>query len=158
MGKGENIVRRFALPALVQAVLALAVLAVPATAATTHIYVGQIGGNGSAPGNFSNNQGIAIDPSSGDLFVADQGNSRVQEVTTSGDPVAQWNELSSGVAGIAVDAANDRVYVTEQGSNAVAVGLKSPGHVPPVVAEPVPTRTLSVRYWSSWFVELAFAP
>jgi DNA-binding beta-propeller fold protein YncE len=121
---GETIVRRstrFALAGLVQAALALAVLAAPAAAATTHSYVGQLGGGGSAPGSFSNIQGVALDPVSGDLFVADQGNNRVQRITPAGDPVAQWNELSSGIAGVAVDAANDRVYVTEQWSNTVAV-------------------------------------
>jgi DNA-binding beta-propeller fold protein YncE len=106
--------------------LVAALLAAPAPAAITHGYVGQLGGSGSAPGNFAGNRGIAVDSSNGDLFVADQFNVRIQELTSSGDPVAEWIGLS-GPYGVAVDPANDRTYVTELWTNVVQVFETSTG-------------------------------
>lgn len=99
--------------------LAVALTAAPAQATPFHAYVGQFGG-------FSGNQGVAVDTSSGNLFVADLYNGQIKELTSSGDPVAHWDGLT-GPAGVAVDPANDRTYVTEQWANAVQVFETSTG-------------------------------
>jgi DNA-binding beta-propeller fold protein YncE len=110
--------RRLNLVAVIAALVG-ALLAVPAQASPYHAYVGQFGG-------FSGNQGVAVDISSGNLFVADLYNGQVKELTSSGDPVTQFGGLT-GPVGVAVDPANDRTYVTEQWANAVQVFETSTG-------------------------------
>ena len=82
-------------------------------------YLGEV--NGSQPDcsrPFSNPSGVAVDPSSGELYVADAGNNRVVKIApaTGVCDEAFDNEIAgtagfAGVGGIALDAAGD-VYVT----------------------------------------------
>jgi|GEM_PF-5220903 len=104
------------------------ICALPAMASTSHKYVGSFGapGGGGAAGDFNNPQGIATDLSNGDLFVADQWNSRVQAIDPTGDVVTSWDGAATpfgfwGPGATAVDATNDRVYVTDIYNNAVYV-------------------------------------
>ncbi len=48
------------------------------------------GGRGSGPGEFVGPKGVAIDPSSGRLYVADTGNARVQRLAPDGSVEASW--------------------------------------------------------------------
>jgi signal transduction histidine kinase/sugar lactone lactonase YvrE len=49
-----------------------------------------LGTRGSASGEFSGPKGVAVDPTSGRLFVADTGNGRVQRFTADGTFEVQW--------------------------------------------------------------------
>lgn len=65
--------------------------------------------------------GIDVD-SSGNLYVTDDGNSRIQKFTNNGDFVTMWGSKGSGNGqldrphDIAVDSSGNNVYVAEQGN------------------------------------------
>jgi tripartite motif-containing protein 71 len=71
------------------------------------------GGSGVGPGQFSQPTGVAVD-SKGNVFVIDSGHSRIQELSSKGRYVAQWNAPQAGfrfVSKIAVDN-HGNMYVT----------------------------------------------
>jgi len=70
-----------ALPiALLAALLAIAALAAaPASAAETHVFTGSFGSEGSGAGQLNEPTGLAVDQSTGDVYVADTGNNRVDK-------------------------------------------------------------------------------
>jgi DNA-binding beta-propeller fold protein YncE len=72
-------------------------------------YLGSWGAYGTAPGSFKNPGGIATD-STGDVYVADTGNKRVQVFDATGTHLADWT-LVTGPNDVAVDNA-DNVWVT----------------------------------------------
>lgn len=86
--------------------------------------VATFGSQGAGEGQFNQPYGIAIDPASGDLYVAERGNHRVQRITRTGAFVMSWG--SQGTAqgqfnepiGVAVDA-EGVVYVTEHTNHRV---------------------------------------
>jgi len=49
-----------------------------------------LGSRGSGPGEFVGPKGVAIDPGTGRLYVADTGNARVQRLAPDGTPEAAW--------------------------------------------------------------------
>ena len=81
------------------------------------------GSQGSGPGQFYNPWGVAVD-SSGNVYVADYGNDRVEKFTSSGTFVTQWGSVGSGPGqfvvpvGVAVDSSGN-VYVADTGNNRV---------------------------------------
>lgn len=83
-----------------------------------------LGAPGAGNGQFSQPYGIARDPASGDLYIAERGNHRVQRITSSGSFVMAWGSQGAGQGqfnepiGVAVDAAGD-VYVTEHTNHRV---------------------------------------
>ncbi len=87
---------------------------------------GRNGGDGSAgtgDGEFNSPQGIAID-ATGNLYVTDTGNNRVQKFTSAGEFVARWGAYGSDddqfntPIGIAVDG-EGAVYVADSQNNRV---------------------------------------
>lgn len=113
------------LSSLLAALCILALAATPALATTGHRYVGQFAGPGSAAGSLSAPAGVAIQQSTGDLYVADQSNNRVQKFTAGGELILAFNASAtpagsfSGPTGVAVDPTSGDVYVTDQFNNAV---------------------------------------
>jgi sugar lactone lactonase YvrE len=85
------------------------------------IFLNQVGDgapvSGNGPGRFNQPHGVAVDLS-GNLYVADAGNCRIQKFSPSGAYLAQWGspELRNGgfihPDSVAVDA-SDHVYVTD---------------------------------------------
>ncbi len=75
------------------------------------------GGDGSGPGQFSRPRGITLDQS-GNVYVADTGNARVQKFDSSGTYISSFGIKGSGQGqliapnGVAVDASGN-VYVTD---------------------------------------------
>jgi NHL repeat len=61
-----------------------------ATAGASHGFTTQFGSTGSGDGQLSNPQGIAVDQTSGDLYVADTGNSRIEKFDAEGDFISAW--------------------------------------------------------------------
>ncbi|HEY5045533.1 MAG TPA: hypothetical protein VII53_06725 [Solirubrobacteraceae bacterium] len=88
-------------------------------------YLGQVNGSEpSCPGTFSNPSGVAVDPSSGELYVADAGNNRIVKINPATGVCDGAFDGSiaahgfGGVSGIALDAAGD-VYVVDSGAGLV---------------------------------------
>ena len=81
------------------------------------------GGYGSAGGQFSSPTGIAVD-SSGNVYVADQSNNRVQKFDSNGNLLLVWGSYGSAGGqfinpmGIAVDSSGN-VYVADFGNHRV---------------------------------------
>ena len=77
----------------------------------------QWGKDGTAPGQFKNPIGIAVDQQ-GNMYVSEEGGDRVQKLSSLGQPLAQWGTLGSGPGqfnvpyDLALDASGN-VYVSE---------------------------------------------
>ena len=83
-------------------------------------HVEDFGGPGSGNGSLRNPQGVAVDPATGDIYVADFGNGRVQIFDPS---LRNTGNITGGLrtpAGVAVDGATGTVYVTDLSGNRVA--------------------------------------
>ncbi len=103
--------------------LAFAASASPAMAAKG--VLSTFGSAGAGPGQFSNAanglRGVAVDQGSGDVYVVDGGNHRVQRFTASGAFVSQLGSGSSGTMGglfnspwgVAVNPLDGSVYVSD---------------------------------------------
>jgi DNA-binding beta-propeller fold protein YncE len=87
--------------------------------------IGEPGAGGSGNGELSSPSGVAIDRSTGDVYVADSANNRVQVFTAAGTYMSQFNGAAtpfgtfSGPTAIAVDQASHDVYVADTANNVV---------------------------------------
>ena len=102
-----------------------------ATAGTGFGVIGHFGGvAGSGNGQFSSPAGVAVDQASGDVYVADPGNHRVQKFDATGNFLLAFGSAGSSpgqfanATAIAVDnsvggPASGDVYVADQGNNVV---------------------------------------
>ncbi len=127
-GQGSGAPRggALALPAMLAVLFGvLALGAVPAFASGAPVYSSSFGSEGSEPGKFSDPSGVAVSDATGNVYVVDRGDSRVEEFNAEGAFVAEFNgkgtagELSEPEA-IAVDnsgsegdPSKEDVYVTD---------------------------------------------
>ena len=119
-------------PLLVLIVLSVGVT--PANAAGVHILSGTFGSEGSGSGQFKEPVGVAVDDASGDVYVVDRGNKRVEWFNSSGTKVE--GELDGSVgpptgafvspefiavdnSGSGLDPANGDVYVADTSDNVI---------------------------------------
>lgn len=115
--------------AVVGAVIVAAVTPTAAAAATAPsvAYVSQFGDGGDAAGQFDGPEQLAVDASSGDTYVVDFLNDRVEEFDSAGDYVTAFGSPGSGSGqldgpeGIAVGPSNGDVYVADYGNDRVDV-------------------------------------
>ena len=96
----------------------------------TQAFVASYGSLGSGTGQFSVPTGIAVDPTTGNVFVADSGNNRVVELAVSaghvtGSPIATFTDSFSQPYGVASD--NGLLAVADRGNNRVVVLNESDG-------------------------------
>ena len=94
-------IRRLGLAGLVSAYSLGAVLLLcgsSALAARGHVFGGSFGKVGSGEGEFSEPSGIAVSEASGDVYVVDKGNNRVERFTSAGAYVSQFNGSGSDLA------------------------------------------------------------
>src|ERR687894_2194345 len=76
--------------------------------------------------NLSSSEGIAVDSSSGNVYVADTVNNRIQIFSNNGTFIAEWGRYGTGNGslssprGIALDQAGN-VYVADTGNNRIQV-------------------------------------
>ena len=89
-----------------------------AIAADAPSFAFQFGGLGTGDGQFNHTEGVAINPASGDVYVADQMNNRVERFDASGAYLSQFGGLGPGNGqlhsqGIAVSPGNGHVFVAE---------------------------------------------
>jgi DNA-binding beta-propeller fold protein YncE len=66
-------------------------VATPALALRGHTFGKSFGSSGAGEGQFSGPQGIAINEETGDVYVVDRGNSRVERFTAEGSFLSQFN-------------------------------------------------------------------
>lgn len=82
------------------------------------------GVTGNGPVEFNSPFGIAVDPVSHDLYIAERMNRRIQRITSSGAFVMAWGQPGTGPGefiepiGVAADAAGN-VYVVDHGNNRI---------------------------------------
>jgi hypothetical protein len=69
---------------------ACAVLVLPVAAQAEITYKESVGSAGSAAGQLSSPAGLAVNATTGDLYVADRGNNRVEQFTSAGAFVRAW--------------------------------------------------------------------
>lgn len=86
------------------------------TTATSHYFVTSWGSSGTGNGNFDGPWGVAVD-SSGNVYVTDTLNNRVQKFDSSGNFLTSWDTYGGGFSlssphGIAVDS-SDNVFVAD---------------------------------------------
>ncbi len=88
-------------------------------------HIGAAGPGGSGNGEFSGPDGVAVDQATGEVYVVDTGNNRVEEFEASGTYLAQFDGAAtpagtfSGPTAVAVDQATGDVYVVDTGHSVV---------------------------------------
>ncbi len=86
-------------------------------------FLGKFGSRGSGDGQFSDPEAVAVDQS-GNVFVADTGNHRIEKFTNTGTFLLQWGSMGSANGqfdspeGVAVDGAGN-VFVTDLNNNRI---------------------------------------
>jgi hypothetical protein len=87
-------------PGLLAALIAFAFAfaATPALAAQTHVPAGSLGTSGSGAGQVSSPQGVAVD-ASGNVYVADQGNNRIDKFDAAGNFVLAFGKAVDQTSG-----------------------------------------------------------
>lgn len=92
--------------------------------ATTGARLGVFGQTGTGPVEFNDPYGLAIEPNTRDVYVAERGNHRIHRITSSGQFVMGWGEGGTNPGqflspiGIAADA-NGHVYVADLGNDRI---------------------------------------
>ncbi len=86
-------------------------------------YITQWGSVGAGTGQFAYPFGIAVD-SSGNIYVADNNNNRIQKFSSSGAYITQWGSLGAGTGqfnypfGIAIDTSGN-IYVADRNNHRI---------------------------------------
>lgn len=100
-------------------VFALAAIAAPAAQASKSISF-SFGSPGKGDGQFETPKGIAVNDSTGQIYVVDEGNNRIERFSEDGVYEAQWGSLGTGAGqfdhpqGVAIDQDSGDVYVTDR--------------------------------------------
>ncbi|HEY2345740.1 MAG TPA: hypothetical protein VGH80_07645 [Xanthomonadaceae bacterium] len=96
-------------------------------AAERYSYQSGFGSKGNHPGQFQDPTGIAIDPVSHNLLVADSANNRVERFSSDGNYLGQFGESGGGngqflgPGGMAIDPTTHNVVVTDVGHSRVQI-------------------------------------
>src|SRR5437763_615827 len=93
-GSGERRMRRRT-AAVVTTAVAASVVAWAPIASASYTFVASWGGLGTGPGQFNQPRGLAVS-SSGDVYVADSLNNRVQRFAADGTFLGQWGGAGAG--------------------------------------------------------------
>src|SRR6478752_4195364 len=88
-------------------------------------FITKWGSLGTGNGQFQNVGHIVADSKTGNIFVVDQGNKRIQKFDSNGKFITKWGSLGTGngqfngTGGIATDANTGSVYVVDTDNNRV---------------------------------------
>lgn len=78
------------------------------------------GSSGSGPGQFNQPRDVAVHPVSGNIYVTDSENRRIQEFTSSGIFVKAWSHNFSNILyGICTDPTGEFIYLTDTGTRII---------------------------------------
>jgi DNA-binding beta-propeller fold protein YncE len=77
---------------------ALALWSVPALAARGHVFSGSFASKGTGAGQLNEPAGVAVNEASGDVYVVDRGNNRVEYFTSAGAYAGEFNGSGANVA------------------------------------------------------------
>src|SRR5689334_14794526 len=119
-GRARLTSRRRLAPVLVSSlgalVAAMAFGAAAASAERGHIFEKAFGSAGSGDGQLSEPRGVAVNEASGDVYVSDYGNHRVEQFTSAGAFMAVWGwGVSDGAAEFEVCASGCRAGIVGSG-------------------------------------------
>jgi hypothetical protein len=123
----------FALAFLFAMAAALAFATSPALAKEVHVYHSSFGSAGSGPGQFNKPAGVAVNSTTHDVYVVDQGNNRVEEFNAAGTTLlAEFNgsgaptgvfseptEIAVDNSGSPLDPSAGDVYVVDLGHGVI---------------------------------------
>src|ERR1051326_7183451 len=82
-------------------------------------FIKKWGSLGTGDGQFNDTSGVAIDPKTSNVYVADYNNSRIQKFDSNGTFITKWGSLGTGdgqfnnTLGVAVDPKTGNVYVAD---------------------------------------------
>lgn len=110
--------------------------------ADSYQYVTAWGSNGTGNGQFNGIKAIAMD-ASGNLYVADYGNARIEKLSSSGAYLTQWATPSITIEGLAVDPAGN-VYAIDYW-NALVLKYSPSGSLLSQFSTSLPGETSSVH-------------
>ncbi len=86
-----------------------------------HSYTNSFGGAGAGDSQFASNAGVAVDRATGDVYVADAANSRVEKFDSSGSFVAAWGwGVDDGTAALQVCASGCQAGISGAGAGQLA--------------------------------------
>jgi YD repeat-containing protein len=105
---------------------------------------------GSGNGQFAGPKGIATDPATGNLYVVDNGNKRVQELTSGGAFITKFGVSGTGVGdfvypSVVAVSSSGNVYVVDNGANDVDEWMR-PEWVPSEVGGPLAASATTYAY------------
>ena len=78
------------MPIFLAMFVVLALAAAPASAHETHLFERSIGSKGQGAGQFESPAGVAVNDTTGDVYVVDSGNDRIDEFEANGTFVRAW--------------------------------------------------------------------
>jgi DNA-binding beta-propeller fold protein YncE len=138
-----------------------------ATANAVLVSLGTFGSQGSGAGQLQTPVGVAVAPTSGNVFIADSGNARVEVFGPKGNFIAAWGwgvtdgkaqsevctaNCQAGIPGsgagqfsnpTSIAAASNRVYVGDAGNNVVLVFHHDTASPTTSTAPPTTTTTMA---------------
>ncbi len=91
IGQAIGAPKRLILAALAATLAALTFTAAPALATGEHVFASSFGRAGSGPGEFSEPAGVALNETTGDVYVVDEGNDRVEVFDEKGGYLFEFN-------------------------------------------------------------------
>jgi hypothetical protein len=102
----------------------LGVVASPTLAAGGHAFSSEFGAQGSAAGDFEDPTSVAVNEATGDVYVSDTGNNRVEYFTATGGYLGEFNVSSPGEIAIdnstnPLDPSAGDVYVIDTGHDVI---------------------------------------
>jgi tripartite motif-containing protein 71 len=90
-------------------------------------FINSWGSNGTGDGQFDSPNSIAINSSSGNVYIVEIGNDRIQKFDSNGTFIAEWGIPGTGdgefnfPSGIAIDSTTGYVYVADTGNHRIQV-------------------------------------
>ena len=103
----------------------------PSTSDETLLQSATWGTNGSGDGQFNQPYGVAVDPQTGEVYVADYYNHRIQVFDAAGSFKRKWGSYGAAdgqlayPSGIALDSSKSELYISEWGNHRVSVFNKA---------------------------------
>jgi DNA-binding beta-propeller fold protein YncE len=135
------LLRRAMVAAAAVAALGIGAPAAMAATATPATALGAFGGPGTADGQFTAPTHVAVEPTTGNVLVADSGNGRVQVFKPdTGASASFLTAFGSGTlttpVGIAIDQTTGAVYVSDSGANEIFRFTSDGAATPTYTADP----------------------